>query len=321
MGMKLACAKTKLRVSSGKIPTEPRPTSLNGHSRKEEHMRATLTRRMVTLMVVLGVGCASHVFGDTSIAKHQQKTFKGMATRVDPAEKAVLVKGFWGTKRFNVASDCKVLMQDKADATLTDLRPGQRLEVTYERAEGVLVGHRIAQQNQTFTGFINEMDPAKHSLTLRRRGLDKTFEIAEDCKVILRDEKTGTMAEVQPGNRVTVTYEVPNGSATARRIAQTSAVFSGELIAIDLTDRTLKANALRGMKAFNVADDCRIVMSGKQTPRLSDLKLGDKLVLSYEDVSGVHIVNRIATVETPSKSSMTAAGQSHDSYTPDFPTY
>src|SRR5262249_6588796 len=151
------------------------------------------------------------------------------ATSIDPAEKTVSIKSFWGTRKLNVADDCKVSLQDKAQASLPDLHPGQRLEISYEDAQGVLVAHQIAQHNVTFTGHVRAIDPEKHTLALRSHVLDKTFVIANDCKVVLRDEKPGGFADVLPGHRVTVIYETPNGTATARRINQTSETFSGAL--------------------------------------------------------------------------------------------
>jgi hypothetical protein len=285
-------------------------------------MKAKLiTRTLVTSGVALGLGFGSQVFGDTTAVTPKEKTMKCMATSIDQAEKTVLVKSFWGARRLNVADDCKVSLQDKSDASLANLRPGQRLEINYEDAQGVLVAHRIAQQNVVFTGHIKGIDPVNHTMTLRRHGLDKPFQIAEDCKVLLRDEKAGTLADVQPGHRVTVTYEIPNGTATARQIAQTSETFSGALTAIDLNDRTLKAKAFLNVKKFNVANDCNIVISGKPDARLSDLKLGDKLVFSFDDVNGVNIVNRIATSGATPEPTTTASRQSPVSGMPMAPTY
>jgi Cu/Ag efflux protein CusF len=290
-------------------------------------MKAILTRKMMILGLALGLGVAGQVFGDTpagaskEAATSKEKTVKGVATSIDPAEKTVSVRNFWGTKRLNVADDCKVSLQDKTQASLPDLHPGQRVEINYEEAQGVLVAHQIAQRNVTFTGHVKALDPEKHSLTLRGHTLDKTFVIADDCKVVLRDEKTGALANLQPGHRVTVVYETPNGTATVRQIAQTSETFSGALTAIDLNDRTLKAKAFLNGKKFNVANDCAIVISGKPDARLSDLKLGDKLVFSYDDVNGVNIVNRIATAEPTPEPPTTASGERHDTGMPMMPPY
>jgi hypothetical protein len=134
-------------------------------------------------------------------------------------------------------------------------------------------------------------------LTLHRPGSDKHLQIADDCKIVLRDEKTGTFADIHPGNHVTVTYETPAGKPVAREIAQTSIAFTGTLTAIDLGDRTLKARAVFETKKFNLADNCAIVINGKTDGQLSDLKPNDRLVLNYDEINGVNVVNRIAPAE------------------------
>ena len=100
------------------------------------------------------------------------------------------------------------------------------------------------------------------------------------------------------GNHVTVTYETPNDTLTARQIAQTSAMFSGTLTAIDLGERTVKAKTLFDTKKFNLADNCAIVLDGKPDGQLSDLRPDEQLEFSYDDVNGVNVVNRIADTKT-----------------------
>lgn len=289
-------------------------------TRERNKMNAILTRKMATLGMALGLGCGSQVLADTTGATPKEKTLKGLALRIDPVGKTVLVKGFWGTKRLNVAEDCRVLSPEKSEAGLADLRTGQALAIHYQSVQGVLVAHQIAQQNLTFAGVVGAIDPANHTLTLRRHALDKTFQIGDGCKVVLRDDRAGTLADVLTGHRVKVIYEIPNGTATARQIAQKSAAFSGALTAVDLNDRTLKAKNMLSAKTFNVADGCTIVIAGKPDARLSDLKLGEKLVFNYEEVKGVNIVNRIGTAEAGQEPPTTASGQPHNSGVPTIPS-
>jgi bacillopeptidase F (M6 metalloprotease family) len=126
--------------------------------------------------------------------------------------------------------------------------------------------------------------------------------------VVLRNDKSGTLADVQPGHHVTVTYEIPKDKPTAREIAQTSSAFTGDLTAVDLTDRTLKAKSASGSKKFHVADGCVIALRGKADAELRDLKPGDKLTFSYNDVNGVNVAIRVASA---TESSETATTEPH----------
>jgi antitoxin (DNA-binding transcriptional repressor) of toxin-antitoxin stability system len=117
--------------------------------------------------------------------------------------------------------------------------------------------------------------------------------------VVLRNDHSGALTDIQPGNHVTVTYETLHGKPVAREIAQTSATFAGTLTVIDLQNRMLKAKAALTTKTFRVGDDCAIVLDGKMDGQLSDLKPNEKLAFSYDEINGVNIVNRIATLPTP----------------------
>ena len=227
-----------------------------------------------------------------------EKNYTGTVVSVDPTEHALDVKGFVFSKKFNLGDICVYALLDKPAGTISDLRPGEKVMVSYQDASGVLVADRVEQKPMRFEGMVTAIDPGNHTMTVHVRGMDKTFQIVDDCGVVLRDDKSGTLADIQAGNHVTVTYETPNETLTAREIAQTSATFSGTLTAIDLDERTVKAKTLFETKKFDVADNCAIVINGKVDGQLSDLKPNDELVFSYDDVNGINVVNRIANAKT-----------------------
>ena len=197
-----------------------------------------------------------------------------------------------------------LLDQDPGTAGAT-CGPGEKVtgQRRYQDAQGVLIADRVEQQPMRSEGMVTAIDPAMQTLLmLHRPTLDKQMQLADDCKIVLRDGKPGTFADVHIGNHVTVTYETPSGMPTAREIAQTSIAFTGTLTAIDLDERTLKARAVFDTKKFNVADHCAIVINGRTDGQLSDLKPNDKLVFSYDEINGVNVVNRIAPAEAKTKS-------------------
>ena len=231
-----------------------------------------------------------------------EKSYTGTVVSVDPQENVLSVKGWLWHKGFNLGNECGYALLDNKSGTANDLRPGEKVTVSYQDAHGVLIADRVEQVPMRDEGMVKAVDPAAHTLTLHLLGLDKTFQIADDCGIVLRDDKTGSLADIQPGNHVTVTYETPDGRLTARQIAQTSIEFTGTLTAIDLGEKTLKASAPFGSKKFNVADNCAIVINGKPDGQLSDLRPDDKLVFSYDEINGVNVVNRIAPAEGQTRS-------------------
>ena len=241
------------------------------------------------------------------LADQPDRHYTGTIASVDPQENTVSLKGVFSNKQFNVGTGCTYDLADQNAGALGDLRPGEKIRVSYQDNRGVLVADRIEQQPMRYDGMVKSIDPAGHTLTIHQRALDKDLQIAGDCKVVLRADKPGTLADIKSGDHVTVTYEDPKGLATARQIAQTSMEFTGSLVAIDLPERTVKAKESFSTKKFNLADNCVIVINGKTNGQLEDLKPEDRLVLDYDVINGVNVVNRIAPAEMTGNSVVTTA--------------
>ena len=243
-------------------------------------------------------------------AAKPEKTITGTVSAVNPQDHTLETKGalWWMNRKFNLGDSCAYVLPDNKPGTINDLRPGQRIQVRYEDAQGVLVADRIAQLAMRNEGMVKAIDPVHHTLTLHVRIQDKTFQLADQCQIVLRDDRPGTLADIQPGEHVTVTYEIPGHHPTARQIAQTSQSFTGALVALDVPDRTVKASEGLQTKRFNLADDCAIVINGQLDGRLDELKPNDRLVFSYDVINGVNVVNRIAPAPVPPASNNMTTG-------------
>jgi Cu/Ag efflux protein CusF len=229
------------------------------------------------------------------------KSFKGTVTAVDQKEKTFAVRGFWTTRTFNVGDHCKVSLEDKADAELKDLRPGYRVEVNYLGNSGVKVASQVTQKNQAFTGNVSAIDPASRILKVKRGTLSETFVVGDHCNVIIRDDRNRALTELRIGHKVTVSYSAPGGTKVAQKIEQAGSTFTGTVEAIDADARTLKAQHLLSEKKFNLAKDCPIIIGGKSDGKLSDLRIGDKLSVVYEEMDGVLVATCVAREAAPTK--------------------
>ncbi len=236
----------------------------------------------------------------TTGKNEDEKTYSGMIVSVDPAGQWLKVKGMMFSKGFHLGNACVYQVQDHA-AAVGDLHPGQKVTVCYQKSDGVRVADRVTQEPMCIEGTVKEIDAQKRTMTVRHHALDSTFQMPAECRVALHDDKSGTFSDVRVGNHVTVVYEGPRGALVAKKVTQDSIRFTGELIAMDLNDRTLKVRELMTPKQFTVADHCAIVINGKPVADLDELKLGQKFVLDYYDVNGVHIVTRIANAGENSK--------------------
>ena len=259
-----------------------------------------LKNGMAVCAAVLTATAGYRVLADEAAATapvaKPEATYTGTVISVDPKESVLEVRGLlpFSHKQFNLGDTCTYTIVGQDSGAVGDLRPGQRVTVGYQDANGVPVADRVTQQPMRYEGMVKAIDAKAQTLTLHVGIMDKTFQLPADCAVSLRGDKTGTVGDIQTGDHVTVTYEVPEGKATAREIAQTSATFTGDLTAIDLGQKTIKAKATFSTKKFEVGNDCAIVVNGKPDGKMTDLRPGESLTISYDEVNGVNIINRIA---------------------------
>ena len=258
------------------------------------HSLRTWTAVGLSLLTTAALTVAAEEALVTQPQKITEKTYTGMVKSVDTKDRAVTVKRITGSKRFNLGDSCVFDLVDRRASSIDGVRAGQKVTLTYQDANGVLVADRVAQEPLLYTGTVKAVDAGKHTLTVGR----ETYRIADDCSVVLHNNRTGSLADVQPGHRVTVLHEDAGGSAVARQIAQTSQTFTGSLTAIDVTERTLKAKTTFASKQFNVANNC-IILVGDKPATLSNLKPGDKLEFTYDEINGVNVVSRIAPSNAP----------------------
>lgn len=246
------------------------------------------------------------------VRRDHERTWTGTLTSVNARNGVVAGKWWLFTKTFNVGDQCSISAMDKEPASLSDLRPGEKVKIRYQDVEGVRVADRIAERPLHYRGTVEKVDRQNGTVTIEEKAMyrtfssHETFRTAGDCRVIRWNGKDGTLDDVRPGDKVAVIYELPGGSPVAYRIKERSSTFVGTVDGIDLSDRTVKAKDMFGNKKFNLADGCRIIVPGQQTGHLRDLGLGQKFKFTYEDVNGVNVVVRIAPTEE-GKSAETAS--------------
>jgi hypothetical protein len=261
--------------------------------------------RTAGLAVLITAWAASACAEDKTADNH--KTSSGTIAALDAKEKVLKIRGFMFNRSFVLGDNCMLALDDKTAASLGDFRPGQKVTVSYQDADGVLVADRITLDRLFFAGEVTAIDQKSHALSVRYRGEVKSFAIADNCGVTLNDNASGKLDDIKPGSRVMVTYETPNGNWTAREIGLPSMRFTGTLQAINLEDRTVSiSKPLLGDKRFHIADGCAVVIHDKVTTRLQDLHPGEDCELSYDVVNGVNIVNRIAPVAAQEKAGTAA---------------
>jgi len=255
-----------------------------------------------TLALAPSFGMAA---GSSSTYSGPEKSFTGTVTAVDLSQHTLKVQSEWlYGKTFNLGAACAYSLLDGVAGAPASLHPGQKIQVIYQKVDGVLVADRVQQQAMRYTGWVKAVDQTAHTVTVQPGGFGATrqFQFSDGCRITLLGDKQGIWADIQPGNHISLTYEEPPGMATVQDISQTSATFTGALTAIDLDAKTVKAKTMFDTRSFNLGEHCVIDLDGKGGGRLSDLKPDERLVFTYDDINGVNVVNRIAPAKESTES-------------------
>lgn len=255
----------------------------------------------------IGLSVLSTVVGYEALADNTapkteaDKTYTGTVSSVSPEGGVLMMRDFFWDKKFNLGSQCTYDLMNKRATSAGGLHNGQKVMLTYVEQDGVRVVSRVEQIPEHYEGWVKSVDAddcrERLTVTLRMRGVDREFVIADNCQVMLNNKRVGRLSDLKKGDRVTVLYETPDGNLYARQIAQMSDKFEGELTAIDVTENTVKAKTLFDSKKFELGSDCAIETETKTDARLKDLRPGDKVMVSYNQVNGVNVVNRIVRTE------------------------
>lgn len=160
-------------------------------------------------------------------ARQPEKNYTGVVICVDTNKQVFRIKRpLFPAKQFAYCDKCEitmlyVMLKDGA-GTMGDLRPGEKVIVSYQDSHGVHIADRVEQQRMQFSGTVKEINPGKHQLTLHRRFSDKRMNIAPDCITVLGADTTGTLADIHSGDHVVVIYETPGGNPMAWQITKTN---------------------------------------------------------------------------------------------------
>lgn len=235
----------------------------------------------------------------TAVDANETDRFSGIIQSVNVTDGSLGVRNFWSTKHFDLGRNCRISLADKTEATATDLAPGQQVQIRYVKHDGVRVASEVAQEDQTFTGFVSKIDATNQTFHVERDWSARTFEVGKDCQLILRDGSKHPFAKLELGRRVTVTYLQPGSREVAQVIAERSLEFSGRVDSIDARGQTVGAKTLLTRHNFRIGDDCQFVIDGQLRGGLKDLRIGESARFNYEDIDGVQVVNRIELRTAP----------------------
>jgi Cu/Ag efflux protein CusF len=108
----------------------------------------TLENLKVGHRVSVAYNAADGVWTTHKIVQNAE-SFVGTIQAIDAGSRTVRARSYLKEKKFNLADRCQIIVEDKTDAEMRDLRIGDRVEFSYENANGVLVVTRIGREIHT----------------------------------------------------------------------------------------------------------------------------------------------------------------------------
>ena len=114
------------------------------------------------------VAAATALADQPAAASKPEKSYTGTVVSVDPQERVLSVKEWVLSKKtFNLGDNCiydlLFTTVENDHGTANDLRPGEKITVSYRDSRGVLIADRIEQRQVRGEGMVAAMDPGKHT--------------------------------------------------------------------------------------------------------------------------------------------------------------
>jgi len=145
--------------------------------------------------------------------------FRGNIAAIDPQAHTVKVKRGFYTETFIAGDSCKVLFRDDPKS-LSDLRIGHKVTVSYLGPGDAKLARRIEQSGATFTGTVEAIDADDRTLKAQHLLSEKKFILAKDCPIVLAGKAGGKMSDLRIGDKLSFQYEEMDGVLVATTITR-----------------------------------------------------------------------------------------------------
>ncbi|MEW8977202.1 MAG: S-layer homology domain-containing protein [Symbiobacterium sp.] len=250
----------------------------------------------VTVKVVDGTGT------EVTVTKRGPavEEVKGTLEQIEPATKSakarLTVKTAQGTRRINLADDVTIKYGSRT-LKLSDLRVGDEVTVTVTDGVGTAIQvHERGPVSEVVTGTIEEIYPVsitfRASIDLRTANGVKTITLAPEAK-IYRGEKEITIAELQKGDRATVTLVAGMATVIEVEEAVTEEITGTieEIYPVSITFRaSIDLRTANGVKTITLAPEAKIYRGEKEIT-IAELQKGDQATVTL--VAGMATAIRV----------------------------
>lgn len=177
---------------------------------------STLEQLKPEMEVVVNYQETDGVLVATHIAQRWY-THTGYIKAASPANREIVMERMGMAKKYKVNDSTRLTIHNDT-AKLGDLKPGQKVTVTYTRQDDVWLAQKVEDTSETFSGTVEAIDAGSNTIKVKSLINTRKFNLGEGCKIVLNGETDGKLKDLRIGQKVTIDYEEVKGVMVAARI-------------------------------------------------------------------------------------------------------
>jgi len=140
-------------------------------------------------------------------------------------------------------------------------------------------------------GTIRTVNAPNHEIVLKGVLKDTTYRLNNDVKVTL-DGRRGTLTDLRAGDTATITFPNKDMVADEIRVLRKASETSGKILVIATAKREIVLHGLLRDSVYHLDKDAGVFLNGKEAS-FADLREGDEVTLTYEQVSDRFMVSEV----------------------------
>lgn len=144
-------------------------------------------------------------------------THTGYIKAATPANREIVMERMGMSRKYKVNDNTRLTIHNDS-AKLSELKPGQKVTVTYTKEDDVWLAQKVEDTSETFTGTVEAIDAGANSIKVKSLINTRKFNLGEGCKIVLNGETNGKLKDLRIGQKVTIDYEEVKGVMVAARI-------------------------------------------------------------------------------------------------------
>jgi Cu/Ag efflux protein CusF len=150
-----------------------------------------------------------------------------------------------------------------------------------------------AASDTNYTGMVTAVNEKDKTVTVKQFLFDRTFNLADNCKIVLADGSKGDLSDIRAGQKLDVQFAKERGVYIAYQITRQNLTFTGYIDVINPASKFLVVKSGLQSPHFKLAKDCSVIAEGGKDGSLDDLKPGQTVSVNYEEQNGNKVARSV----------------------------